>query len=33
VGDGAQVPKIVERAKNASPMKTVIMLPGMYVNK
>jgi hypothetical protein len=32
-GDGAQVPKIVERAKNAAPIKTVIMLPGMYVNK
>jgi hypothetical protein len=32
-GDGAQVPKIVERAKNAAPLKTVIMLPGMYVNK
>jgi hypothetical protein len=32
-GDGAQVPKIVERAKKAAPTKTVIMLPGMYVNK
>ena len=32
-GDGSQVPKIVERAKNAAPLKTVIMLPGMYVNK
>jgi hypothetical protein len=32
-GDGAQVPKIVERAKNAAPLKTVIMLPGMYANK
>jgi hypothetical protein len=32
-GEGGQVPKIVERAKNAAPLKTVIMLPGMYVNK
>ncbi len=32
-GDGSQVPKIVERAKNAAPLKTIIMLPGMYVNK
>jgi hypothetical protein len=32
-GEGSQVPKIVERAKNAAPLKTVIMLPGMYVNK
>jgi hypothetical protein len=31
--DGAQVPKIVERAKIAEPLRTVIMLPGMYVNK